>query len=77
MTTPSGTYNHTLYHAMPDVLEALKIAQAIAKDVGTDLDIAIINYAIKQINTREIMWSDACVAGMAETAEFCAKHGSD
>ena len=74
---PSGTYNHLLHHQMPHVLAALKIAQRLAKETGTDDDIARINYAIRMINLCEVMYDDKCVEGMNATADECNRYGSD
>jgi hypothetical protein len=73
----SGTYSQLLYHAMPDTIHALKIAQRLAKEVGTDLEIAQINYALKMIDYYELRYTPREAAYLARFADDCAKNGAD
>lgn len=63
-------YSHNLPHAMPDVINALKIAQRLAKDVGTDGDIQRIDYALRIIANEEIHFAPMSEATCAEFAKY-------
>lgn len=59
-------YSHNLHHAIPDVINALKIAQRLAKDVGTDGDIQRIDYALRIIANEEIHFTPMSESAFAE-----------
>jgi hypothetical protein len=63
-------YTHNLHHAMPDVINALKIAQRLAKDVGTDGDIQRIDYALRMIAHEEVHFTPLSESAHEELARW-------